>query len=233
VAEPLPDKPQFSIIIPVLNDADCLDQNLARLFALNGVTENGEVIISDGGSVDSSLKIASRYDCRVVHGSAGRALQMNRASEVASGRFLLFLHADGSLPENFSALIDTDNRWGFFRIRLSGKAFAYRVIESAINLRSRVSRVGGGDQGLYFERDFFESLGGYPEIPLMEDVAICKQARRRYRPGIINAAMLSSSRRWQEHGIVKTVLLMWSLRMAYWLGVDPHRLHRFYYPQQG
>jgi rSAM/selenodomain-associated transferase 2 len=230
VAELLPDRPQLSIIIPVLNEADCLDQGLARLFTLQWVKNHAEVIISDGGSEDGSLDIAKRYPCRIVHGNAGRATQMNAASKSAQGKFLLFLHADSSLPEGFNSFIEADAKWGFYRLRLRNDAFVYRVIEAAINLRTSISHVAGGDQGLYFNRHFFESLDAYPQIPLMEDIAICKTARRLARPLIIRSAITSSGRRWHNQGIIKTVLLMWTLRLAYWLGVDPRRLHKIYYP---
>ena len=227
----LPDCPQLSIIIPVLNEADCLDQGLARLFALPWVTKNAEVVISDGGSNDGSLDIASQYPCSIVHSNAGRATQMNLASNTARGEFLLFLHADSRLPEDFYRFIEADPKWGFFRLRLNDEAFVYRIIESAINLRTRFSHVAGGDQGLYFNRQFFASLDAYPKIPLMEDIAICKIARRLARPFVTRSVISSSSRRWRDNGVVKTVLLMWSLRLAYWLGVDPRRLHNFYYPK--
>ncbi len=229
-AELLPDSPQLSIIIPVLNEADCLDQSLARLFALQWVTNHAEVIISDGGSNDGSLDIAGKYPCSIVRSNPGRATQMNAASEIAQGKFLLFLHADSTLPEDFNCLIETDAKWGFYRLRLSGNALVYRIIESAINLRTRFSHVAGGDQGLFFNRHFFESLNAYPTIPLMEDIAICKTARRLAKPFVIGSPISSSTRRWRDNGIVKTVLLMWSLRLAYWLGVDPRRLHKIYYP---
>ena len=229
----MPDNPRLSIIIPVLNEADCLDGCLARLFAECPAEDGFEVIVCDGGSVDGSPQIASRYPCRVEHSEAGRALQMNRGASVARGRQLLFLHADSILPANAFEQIRGEARWGFFRLRLDGEAKAYRVIETAINLRSRLTSVAGGDQALYFERDFFQSLGAYPAIPLMEDIAICKAARRRAEPGIVDSALTTSSRRWQSNGLVRTVLLMWSLRLAYWLGVSPGRLHRIYYPQRG
>ena len=226
----LPDSTQLSIIIPVLNEADCLDQGLARLFALQWVTNHAEVIISDGGSNDGSLDIAGKYPCSIVRSNPGRATQMNTASKLAQGKFLLFLHADSTLPEDFNCFIETDAKWGFYRLRLSDNALVYRIIETAINLRTRFSHVAGGDQGLYFKRNFFESINAYPKIPLMEDIAICKAARRLAKPFVIGSAISSSNRRWRNNGIVKTVLLMWSLRLAFWLGVDPRRLHKIYYP---
>jgi len=232
-AELLPDTVPVSVIIPVLNEAGCLDRNLARLFALPFVADNCEVIVCDGGSDDDSLEIARRHGCRIVPSAAGRAMQMNRGAELAAGRQLLFLHADSRLPPNLHEYFPLDAEWGFFRLHLDHQASIFRVIETAVNLRSRITRIAGGDQGLFFSRTFFERLGAFPAIPLMEDIAICKAARRKLAPVIVSNAINSSSRRWQERGILRTILLMWSLRLAYWLGVDPARLHRFYYPQQG
>lgn len=229
VAGPLPDSAEISIIIPTLNEADLLDYSLARLFAISAVEEHCEVIICDGGSHDDTVKIAQAYNCRVIHSPPGRALQMNRGSETAVGNTLLFLHADSHLPHNFLPAIKHHAEWGFFHIRLSGRAFIYRVIEFNINLRARISKVAGGDQGLYFQRRFFESIGGFPQIPLMEDIAISKRARRLCSPEIVKQSLTSSSRRWQQKGVVKTLLLMWGLRLAFWLGVDPRHLHRIYY----
>jgi len=232
-AELLPDTVAVSVIIPVLNEADCLNQNLTRLFALPFVAEHCEVIVSDGGSEDDSLEIARRHGCRIVHSVAGRAMQMNRGAELADGRQLLFLHADSCLPPDLHEHFPLDSEWGFFRLHLDHQASIFRVIETAVNLRSRITRIAGGDQGLFFSRAFFERLGAFPAIPLMEDIAICKAARRKLAPAIVGSAISSSSRRWLERGILRTILLMWSLRLAYWLGVDPARLHRFYYPQRG
>ena len=223
----------LSIIIPVLNEAECLDESLTRLFEDPWIAGNCEVIICDGGSRDDSLAIAHRYPCRIVHSAAGRALQMNKGAEIAQGLQLLFLHADSVLPANLGEQFPAEAAWGYFHLRLDDKADVYRIIESAINLRSRATRIAGGDQGLFFTRDFFYKLGSFPLIPLMEDVAICKSARRQAKPLMITSPIQSSSRRWQNNGVLKTILLMWSLRLAYWLGVDPGRLHRIYYPQRG
>jgi rSAM/selenodomain-associated transferase 2 len=229
----LPDRPQLSVIIPVLNEADCLDHNLAGLFALPFINDHCEVIVCDGGSCDQSVEIAARYPCQVIYSEAGRALQMNRGASLACAPQLLFLHADTALPENIAQQLPAEAQWGFFRLHLNHEATSYRVIETAINWRSRITRVAGGDQALFFSKAFFASLGGFPSIPLMEDIAICKAARRLASPCIVPTPVSSSSRRWQNHGLVKTIVLMWSLRLAYWLGVSPTRLQRIYYPQRG
>jgi rSAM/selenodomain-associated transferase 2 len=233
VAGHLPEHPLLSIVIPVLNEAGCLERTLDSIYSHPWLREHAEVIVSDGGSDDGSLEIAARFPVSIVTGGAGRAAQMNAASVQARGGYLLFLHADSQLPAELESFADAGASWGYFRLRLSGKNRAFRVIETAINLRARLTRIAGGDQGLFFERQFFTSLGGFPRIPLMEDIAICKLARRRATPRIVEARITSSSRRWQRRGIVRTVLLMWWLRFAYWLGADPNRLHRIYYPQRG
>ena len=233
MAEPLPDSVSLSVIIPVLNETDLLQRCLSELYSRPGSGDNFEVIVCDGGSGAETLNIINSYPCHLIQTSPGRAAQMNAGSDVARGRWLLFLHADSSLPAEYLHEIVNSAAWGFFHLRLSGDHFLYRVIGSAINLRSTISRIAGGDQGLFFKASFFRSLQGFPQIPLMEDIAICKLARQLARPDIIRQPLLSSSRRWRENGIIKTVLLMWSLRFAFWLGVDPTHLHRIYYPQRG
>ena len=222
--------PRLSIIVPVLNEADILAQFLNDIFARDWSRTQAEVIVCDGGSSDGSFGIAQNFPCRVLASEPGRARQMNRAAAEARGDSLLFLHADSRLPVDFEPTMISTADWGFFPVRLSGRDTGIRVIERAINLRTRLTRVAGGDQGLFFARVFFESLHGYPPIPLMEDVAISKNARRLRRPRILEQPLETSSRRWRQNGLLRTVLLMWWLRFAYWLGADPARLHEIYYP---
>ena len=216
-----------SIIIPVYNEASQLDKNLKKLFDGLEISEV-EVILSDGGSTDNSLLIANKYPCKILSGDTGRARQMNAAYRQARGNFLLFLHADSILPDDWIKQIEIAKDWGFFPVKLSGRHWLLRVVESAINLRSRVSKVATGDQGLYFKKSFFRFLNGYPDIPIMEDIAISKLAREISNPSIGRNPIVTSSRRWEKKGIVKTIIIMWILRFAYWLGINPNRLHRIY-----
>ena len=232
VVEHLPESGNFtvSIIIPVFNEASGLGCALEKLRQSLESNPNIEIIVSDGGSADNSLKIAKQYPCHVINTGIGRASQMNAASAQAHGDWLVFLHADSQLPDNWQDQLQQSNQWGFFPVKLSGEHWPLRIVESLINLRSRISRVATGDQGMYFRRSFFQAVGGFPEIPIMEDVAISKLARQKSTPSIGIVPVVTSSRRWQQNGIIKTVLLMWGLRLAYFLGVNPVRLHRIYYP---
>lgn len=218
----------ISIIIPTFDEADHLGDTLSRLFEDIDPVQT-EIFISDGGSSDTSLDIAANYPCVVVKGSPGRALQMNRAASRAKGEWILFLHADTELPGNWQASILASRQWGFFPVKLSGKRLLLRIIERAMSLRSSITRVATGDQALFFQRSFFHQINGFDEIPIMEDIAISKKARRITPPSIASEAIITSSRRWEKNGIVKTIFLMWWMRLAYWLGTSPARLHRIYY----
>lgn len=219
-----------SIIIPTLNEEENIRQALQQFDCSTG-KYNIEIIISDGGSMDGTLEIIDNNSCNIIEGSSGRAAQMNRAARVANGRLLLFLHADTVLPDNWLSSLPAVKQWGFFPLRLSGAHWFLRIIERAINLRSRLTGIAGGDQALFFDRSLFEAIGGYNDIPLMEDIAICKKARRRSKAFILQYPVITSSRRWENRGILRTVLLMWLLRLGYFIGIDPKRLHRIYYPQ--
>lgn len=223
----------ISFIIPVLNEAAQLQ---ARLQALQVLRRRGhEVILVDGGSQDGGLTLARGLVDIVLESEPGRARQMNAGAARARGACLVFLHLDTSLPDAADQLVEEallggQRRWGWFRIRLENSRWPYRLIAWSMNQRARLTRVCTGDQTLFIDASLFRSLGGFPDLPLMEDVAFSKRLRRVQPPVIIARAVTSSSRRWEQQGVFRTILLMWRLRLLYFFGVSPQRLAQIYYP---
>lgn len=221
---------KISIIIPVLNEEKTLSYLLNRLQSFDD--GNHEVIVVDGGSFDNSLFIAQENATTVIVSKPGRAVQMNSGAEVATGEVFLFLHVDTILPESALSAISSscinDNCWGRFDVRLSSDKFVYRLIESLINLRSRLTSIATGDQAIFIKRDLFNRLNGFPEIALMEDVAFSKRLKKYSAPVCLKNRVITSSRRWETKGVIKTVLLMWKLRLYYFFGVTPEKLNKMY-----
>jgi rSAM/selenodomain-associated transferase 2 len=219
--------PSISIVVPARNEAGAIAATLAPLRE----PEVLEVIVVDGGSSDATAERARPLADRVLEGPVGRARQMNAGGAVARGDVLLFLHADSLVPAGFAAAIVGACRGaigGRFDVRLDAPGLAFRVIERAINLRSRWSGLFTGDQGLFIRRDAFEALGGFPDQPLCEDLALSKAMKRHGRVAALRLRITTSARRWQRHGVARTVLLMWWIRARYALGADPAALARIY-----
>ena len=221
----------LSVVIPVRNEAQALPLLLADLAALRAM--GAQLIVVDGGSEDGTCQLASAQADLLLQSEAGRALQMNAGAAEATGEYLWFLHADTRVPASAIArLLDVlagRPRWGRFDVCLSGPGLAFRLIGSMINLRSRLTGVASGDQGIFVKRASFEALGGYAQIPLMEDLELCRRLRRLSRPECLRPPLSTSSRRWERVGVWRTVLLMWRLRLAYYCGASPERLARQYY----
>jgi rSAM/selenodomain-associated transferase 2 len=223
---------KISIIMPVLNEGDRLR---GAINALRHLRVNGhEVIVVDGGSADDTPAIADAHADMALSSPRGRALQMNTGARAASGDILLFLHADTLLPPGADHLVidglrQSGRGWGRFDVRLAGRHPLLRIIGLAMNWRSRLTGIMTGDQAIFVRRDWFERIGGYPEIALMEDIALSKRLKREGPPLSLRQKVLTSSRRWREQGIVRTIVTMWRLRLAYFLGADPERLARRYY----
>nr|WP_183410186.1 TIGR04283 family arsenosugar biosynthesis glycosyltransferase [Litorivivens lipolytica] len=214
--------------MPVLNEA----QQLASMRPWSKGAGDVEWIVVDGGSRDNSVALAMKTGAKVIESVAGRARQMNAGAAVAMGDYLLFLHADTVLPDNLDQFLATlkakKPTWGFFRVCLQPSGGLLNIVAGAMNLRSRLTRVATGDQAQFIRRADFERMKGFADIPLMEDVEISKRLRRQVRPMIWAQPVITSSRRWQKHGVLKTILLMWSLRLQYVLGVSPEILHKRY-----
>lgn len=222
----------ISIIIPVLNEAAVIADTLEPLQALR--QRGHEVILVDAGSSDETLSIARQRVDRVLQSDRGRAVQMNLGAEHAGGDILWFLHADTRVPENVDHLIEDTLRhsghsWGRFDVRLSGGHFLFRIIGLMINLRSCITGIATGDQGIFVKRQLFKQAGGYPVQPLMEDIELSFRLKRSGTPKCVHAKLVTSSRRWEQNGIVRTVMLMWYLRLRYALGTPAEQLVSRYY----
>lgn len=224
---------KISFILPVLDEAELIVEQLRLLQAYR--QKGHEVLVIDGGSSDSTAELATALADVVETTIPGRSRQMNHGAELADGDIFLFLHIDTSLPEAADKLIlralgNDQAAWGWFDVRLSSGRYPFRLIAWMMNVRAGISSVCTGDQALFVTRKLFEEVGAFPALPLMEDVAISKKLRRLASPVRIAQAAVTSSRRWEERGLFKTVLLMWKLRLLYFLGVSPTRLVTMYYP---
>jgi len=221
---------KVSIIIPVLNEAEHIADTLESLDAYR--RQGHEVIVIDGGSSDDTVSITEQYADKVLRSDPGRAMQMNSGIDQALGDVLLFLHADTRLPADaVSKIIDAIEEgyfWGRFNVRLSGKHFMFRIIELMMNMRSCISGVATGDQAIFVSLESIEIVGAYPRLPLMEDVVFSKRLRNLGWPACIKQQVVTSSRRWEDKGILRTMLLMWRLRLLFFLGVPADKLARQY-----
>lgn len=223
----------LTIIIPVLNDLNSLQVLLPAIQPWRA--QGHEILIVDGGSVDGSMTYARSLADRVLMTGTGRGRQMNLGAENAKHDYLLFLHADTRPPVEAASLVQkalaNENKyWGRFDVSLDAPGVMYTVIAFMMNLRSRLSGVATGDQGIFVRSSAFHAIGGYASIPLMEDVALSKSLRRRSWPVCLSARLVTSARRWQDQGVLRTILLMWKLRLAYFLGANPETLVKAYYP---
>lgn len=220
----------LSIILPALDEGAGIAGALA---ALAPRARSAEVIVVDGGSGDNTLAQAAPLADRVLRAARGRAAQMNAGAALARGDVLLFLHADCRLPADADRLIAdglraSGRQWGRFDVRLAGRSRLLGMIGALMNLRSRATGIATGDQALFVARETFARLGGYADLPLMEDIELCARLKALGRPLCVAAQVVASGRRWDAHGAWRTVLLMWRLRLAYRFGADPAKLARRY-----
>jgi rSAM/selenodomain-associated transferase 2 len=223
--------PSFSIIVPALDEAPGI---VASLEALAPMRHAGaSVIVVDGGSSDATRALAAPLADRVIQAPRGRASQMNAGAREAGGDVLLFLHADCLLPPNAleaiaSGLKRSARDWGRFDVAIAGADPLLALVALLMNARSRLTGVATGDQAIFVRREAFDAVDGFPDIPLMEDVAISKRLLRRTRPLSLEERVVTSGRRWERRGTLRTIFLMWRLRTAYALGADPRSLARRY-----
>lgn len=219
-------RPALCIVVPVLNEAHSL---APRLLELQKFRRRGaHLVVVDGGSDDDTLNIARAHANLAFIAPRGRAAQMNAGAAACPADTLLFVHADTHLPDDADTLVARATAapiaWGRFDVRIDSDRFALRVVERMMNLRSRLTGIATGDQSLFVRHELFRAVGGFPDIPLMEDIAMSRRLLRYSRPACLRERVVTSARRWENNGICRTILLMWRLRAAYFLGADPAQL---------
>jgi len=222
--------PQLSIIVPVLNEALGMPQWLARLQPCRH--ESCEIIVVDGGSSDSTVQLATGLADQIATSPSGRGCQMNTGAALARGKVLLFLHADTQLPPSAPAFIrqaiEQGASWGRFDVRIEGTVSGLGLVAFMMNWRSRLSGIATGDQAIFVTRQAFDRIGGFPDIPLMEDIVFSSRLRALSRPACLAEKVATSGRRWEKHGVLRTILMMWQLRLRFFFGANPHDLAREY-----
>lgn len=228
----------IAVIIPVLNEEETMPALLGALLPAGFE----EVIVVDGGSRDRTVNVTRtilasvpdpRY--RLVSGPCGRASQMNTGAALAKAEILMFLHADTQLPHNArqaveQAMADSTCVGGRFDVRFPRDTGYAWMVSRLMNLRSRLSGIATGDQTLFVRRSMFEQMGGFANLPLMEDIEFSRRLKFLGTVAALSDTVITSFRRWEKHGPFRTIVRMWLLRLCYWLGLDPHRLHRYYDP---
>lgn len=226
------DPAPISIVVPVLNEGDVL---LELASALRSVNASDKIIV-DGGSAEDTADILAQINrqdgYRIIHSKPGRARQMNAGAALAHGEILVFLHADTHLPANIPALLapvlSGEYDWGRFDVQFDDEHPLMRMVSWLMNTRSRITAIATGDQAIFVRTKIFRELGGFTIIPLMEDIDLCRRLRKIGRPLCLGEAVTTSARRWRQNGILRTIFLMWGLRLGFWLGIPPNRLARWY-----
>ncbi len=218
--------PFLSIIIPVLNEAADIQ---AKLEALQCLRKNDtELLLVDGGSRDNTPELARPLVDRLIESPRGRAVQMNTGAQACTGEVLLFLHADTTLPEgaieSIRGAIAAGAQWGRFDVRIDSPLPLLRLVERMMNWRSRLTGIATGDQAIFVRRTVFEQLNGYPLLPLMEDIALSTALKQIDPPACLRNRVITSGRRWETNGVIRTIFLMWRLRAAFFFGADPDQL---------
>jgi len=220
---------RLSVVIPALDEAEGIRATLEPLQAWRAAGH--EVILADGGSRDATVERARPFCDRVIDAPRGRARQMNAGAALAAGEGIVFLHADTRLPPDGLRLVEQaleSAPWGRFDVAIESARPMLRVVSAMMNWRSRRTGIATGDQAIFVRAEAFRALGGFADISLMEDVEFSARARGLAPPACLSARASTSARRWESHGIWRTILLMWRLRAAYALGADPARLSERY-----
>lgn len=222
---------KVSIIVPVLNEEETIASTLQHLQVFR--QQGHEVVVIDGGSNDDTIARTYGLVDKVLKSKRGRAYQMNTGAEYAHGDSLLFLHADTLLPAGACSLVNnvilSGGDWGRFNVRLSGSSWIFRIIETMMNWRSGMTSIATGDQAIFVRKKLFNKIGGFPGIELMEDIVLSRKLRNVSKPVCIKDCVITSSRKWESNGVIRTVVLMWRLRLMFYFGVAANDLAKQYY----
>jgi rSAM/selenodomain-associated transferase 2 len=224
---------QISVIIPVYKEANTIQHTLSDLSGLD-FSETLEIIIVDSETDRSSLRAICQEGIIKLSGPKGRGAQMNLGAAIATGNILLFLHADTLLPDNAikAILTATESKnivGGAFNLSIDAKGIPFRIIETSVRIRTRLTRIPYGDQAIFIKKSAFHELGGYPDIPIMEDVALIRKIKnRRQKISIIPAPVKTSARRWKMEGVLYCTLRNWVLLLLYYAGISPAKLTKYY-----
>ena len=220
----------ISIIIPVLNEAAIIESTLKRLQNNPDV----EIIVVDGGSSDRTVALAQKTGVTVIAiSTTGRASQMNAGAALAQGKYLLFLHIDTQLPANYLDLV-TDSLSqpqtvaGAFELAIAAKGISLRLVEISVKMRSRLLSLPYGDQAIFLPKKVFTAIGGFPDLPIMEDFELMQRLKRQGKIAIAPASVITSPRRWQKLGVLQTTLINQLIIIGYYLGISPTKLRDFY-----
>ena len=223
---------RLSVIVPALDEAEHIS---AALQSLASARQRGtEIIVVDGGSSDATIAVAEPLADIVLRAPRGRAAQLNAGARSARGDVFLFMHADSLAPETVdliiaNALVGRTTAWGRFDVRIQSERRLLAVVAATMNARSRLSGIATGDQGMFVTRELFDHAGGFPLQPLMEDIALSRALKRITAPLCLREKIVTSGRRWERRGVLRTILLMWRMRLAYSLGADPAKLASQYH----
>lgn len=220
---------KISIIIPTLNES----KNIKATLASTSNSRNVEVIVVDGGSQDNTVGIAQSCGVKVIPGYQNRACQMNAGAMNATGEILLFLHADTLLPANFDRMIRSTLQQpntvaGAFSLRINAPQIGLRLVEWGVKWRSKYLQMPYGDQAIFITKDKFNDLGGFPELPIMEDFELIRHLKRLGKITLIGVPVTTSPRRWLKKGILQTTLINQIVIIAYFLGISPQRIRSWY-----
>jgi len=220
----------ISVIIPTLNEAENIERLLQSLQPLR--QQGHEIIVVDGGSTDNTRALSAPLCDHHLQQLKGRARQMNAGAAIAQGDWLWFVHADSELPDalwqQFPASAQASSAWGWFQVKISASQPLLKLVAAMMNIRSRLSSVSTGDMGQFVSRKLFRQVGGFADMPLMEDIQLSKTLRKIQPPTVLPGPIVTSARRWQQQGVVRTIILMWRLRLLFWLGVPASRLQKSY-----